>query len=124
MKTIPIMKCKNIAESLAFYIDILGFELQDARSTPADPVINLLQGSAEIQLSILGGDSVFGCAVNIMTDEVDDLFKKFVGRGLDTSGKPESPVHQGPLDQTWGLREFYVDDPNGNTLRFAKRIDT
>ena len=41
-------------------------------------------------------------------------------RGLDPSGKPDSPVHQGPLDQTWGTREFYVDDPDGNTLRFTQ----
>jgi hypothetical protein len=36
--------------------------------------------------------------------------------------KLESPVHQGPLDQSWGIREFYVTDPNGNTLRFQELI--
>jgi hypothetical protein len=29
-------------------------------------------------------------------------------------------VHEGPLDQTWGTREFYVDDPDGNTIRFVQ----
>ncbi|WP_432327650.1 hypothetical protein ACRQ5D_30765 [Mucilaginibacter sp. P25] len=33
----------------------------------------------------------------------------------------ESPVHQGPTDQTWGTREFYVTDTDGNTLRFCQR---
>jgi hypothetical protein len=28
------------------------------------------------------------------------------------------PVHLAPLDQTWGTREVYVDDPDGNTLCF------
>lgn len=29
-------------------------------------------------------------------------------------------VHEGPIDQTWSTREFYVDDPDGNTLRFTQ----
>lgn len=31
-----------------------------------------------------------------------------------------SMVHEGPIDQSWGTREFYVDDPDGNTLRFTQ----
>ena len=26
-----------------------------------------------------------------------------------------------PIDQSWGTREFYVDDPDGNTLRFIEQ---
>ena len=40
-----------------------------------------------------------------------------------TSNKKESPVHQEPLNQTWGMREFYVTDNDGNTLRFGKPIE-
>ena len=54
-----------------------------------------------------------------MTEDVDALFAKFLERGLKPA-KPESPVHQGPTDQTWGTREFYVDDPDGNTLAFTQ----
>jgi hypothetical protein len=36
--------------------------------------------------------------------------------------RPESPVHNSPVDQTWGAREFYVNDPAGNTLRFAQSV--
>ena len=53
--------------------------------------------------------------------DVDALFAGFRARGLDPSGKPDSPVHQGPLDQTWGTREFYAEDPDGNVLRFTQR---
>jgi hypothetical protein len=28
-----------------------------------------------------------------------------------------------PIDQSWGMREFYVTDPSGNTLRFGKFIE-
>ena len=122
MKIIPIIKCRNLEASIPFYTTILGFELKEPDTDSASPVVDLIKGEAQLQLSILDGDSKFGCAVNIVVEEVDELFRTFVERGLDTSNKQESPVHQGPLDQTWGTREFYVDDPNGNTLRFITPI--
>ena len=67
------------------------------------------------------GDGVAGQALVVDVAEVDSLFETFRARGLDPSTRPESPVHQGPVDQTWGTREFYVDDPDGNTLRFTRR---
>ncbi len=104
-------------ESLSFYTRVLDFEMEPG-STAESPVIELNRGKAGIQLSVLEGDGAFGSAVNIVTENVDELFKKFMARGLDPSHKKDSPVHQGPLNQTWGTREFYVDDPDGNTLRF------
>ena len=29
-------------------------------------------------------------------------------------------VHEGPIDQSWGTREVYGDDPDGNTLRLTQ----
>ena len=116
---IPIVKCKDLNESLSFYTKILDFELMPGESLDS-PVIDLVKEGAQIQLSIMPGDSVFGTAVNVEVDDVDSLFQKFMSRGLDVSHKKESPVHQGPIDQTWGMREFYVTDHNGNTLRFRK----
>nr|WP_299591516.1 glyoxalase superfamily protein [Mucilaginibacter sp.] len=119
---IPIIKCRDMAASVKFYTTILDFEPKCADPDTDFPVINLVNGAGEIQLSVLSGDSVFGCAINVRVDEVDELFQKYVSRGLDQSSKKNSPVHQGPLDQTWGMREFYVTDPDGNTLRFGKDI--
>ena len=55
-------------------------------------------------------------------ERVDALFRKFRERGLHTPGNPDAPekVHEGPIDQSGGPREFYVDDPDGNTLRFTQ----
>jgi len=122
MKPIPIIKCRNLERSVEFYTKTLGFEPKHPPSGPAEPVVTLVRGTAELELSVLRGDSVFGAAVNMLVENVDELFREFIERGLDTSGKPESPVHQGPLDQTWGMREFYVTDPDGNTLRFRTPI--
>lgn len=48
------------------------------------------------------------------------LYKKYTIRGLDQSHRKESPVHLGPYDQSWGNRELYVTDTDGNTLRFVQ----
>jgi catechol 2,3-dioxygenase-like lactoylglutathione lyase family enzyme len=120
MKIIPIIKCRDLAQSIAFYTQTLDFELEDPSDT--SEVIDIVNGDAELQLSTMRGDSVFGSAVNVRVDDVDELFRKYVARGLDTSRHQHSPVHQGPLDQTWGMREFYVTDPDGNTLRFGQPV--
>ena len=122
MKMIPLLRCKNMKEAISFYTNILDFELKDADASPDDWVIDLVNGEAELQLTSLEGDQRTGIAVNVRVDDVDGLFEKYIKRGLDTSNKKGSPVHQGPLDQSWGMREFYVDDPTGNTLRFGKPI--
>jgi catechol 2,3-dioxygenase-like lactoylglutathione lyase family enzyme len=116
MKAIPILRCRNMRESLSFYTRVLDFKIKYAGTSSEDPVLTIVNGIAELQLSVI--DGLFGNPVNIRVDDIDGLFRKYIGRGLDTSAKKESPVHQGPLDQTWGTREFYVNDPNGNTLRF------
>lgn len=75
-----------------------------------------------IQLSTHSGDGIAGNVATIVVKGIDELFKKYVLRGLETAGKENSPVHQSPIDQTWGWREFYVTDPSGNTLRFVQKL--
>lgn len=120
MKLVPVFHCPDMQKALHFYTNILDFELSYPDSE-ADPVLLIKKGEVEIQLSIFDGGQ--NTAVNIWVDEVDLLFAKYLERGLDTSWKKNSPVHQGPVDQTWGMREFYVTDPNGNTLRYGRPID-
>ena len=123
MKMIPILRAKHMKESIAFYTEILDFELKYPGSSTEDWVVDLVNGEAELQLSILEGDQKLGIAVNVRVDNVDGLFEKYIKRGLDISKKAESPVHQGPVNQTWGMREFYVTDSSGNTLRFGKPME-
>jgi hypothetical protein len=55
----------------------------------------------------------------VFVDDVDERYMTFCARGLDTTKRPESPIHTAPVDQTWGLREFAVTDPDGNGLCFC-----
>jgi catechol 2,3-dioxygenase-like lactoylglutathione lyase family enzyme len=109
-------------DAIAFYTRVLDFTCVGEWPSDSDPAFAILtRDGHELHLSSHSGDGMFGQAIAVLVDEIDPLFRKFLLRGLDTSAKPHSPVHQGPLDQTWGTREFYVDDPSGNTLRFIQR---
>ena len=121
MKVVPLLRCKNMKQAIEFYTQVLDFKLKFANESDEDCVVDLVNGEAEIQLTTIEG--MYGIAVNISVDEVDNLFQKYVSRGLIIPNNPNSPVHNGPIDQTWGMREFYVNDPSGNTLRFRKIIE-
>ena len=119
MKMIPLFKVTNLKDAIAFYTCILDFGMKYPEATAEDGLIDLVNGDIELQLTAFESDRLFGSVVNVWVDEVDGLFEKYLERGLDVSHKKESPVHQGPTDQTWGTREFYVTDKDGNTLRFC-----
>jgi catechol 2,3-dioxygenase-like lactoylglutathione lyase family enzyme len=122
MKMIPLFRCRNMQAAIAFYTGVLDFELKEPGASADDWVVLLKNGDAELMLTILEGDQPMGIAANVLVQDIDGLFEKYVQRGLDTSGKQDSPVHLGPLNQSWGNREFYVTDADGNTLRFMQLI--
>jgi catechol 2,3-dioxygenase-like lactoylglutathione lyase family enzyme len=123
MAIIPTIRCRNVKASLAFYTGVLDFERVDGDDNLSDPSYSVVaRDGGQLILSSHRGDGSFGQALVITTDDVDGLCRKFRGRGLRTPGNPDAPVevHEGPLDQSWGTREFYVKDPDGNTLRFTQ----
>lgn len=120
MKIIPLLRCSNLKEALAFYTNVLDFTLKYPDEADNEWVIDLVNNDAEIILASMDGTP--RVAFYIRVDDVDTICRKYVDRGLVVPNNPDSPVHNGPIDQTWGLREFYVNDPAGNTLRFATPI--
>jgi hypothetical protein len=88
-----------------------------------DPFYAVLRrGEDELHLSLYSGPDARGHgAAIVVCENVDALFASFRARGLQVPPRPSSPVHEGPLDQTWGTREVYIDDPSGNTLCFQQR---
>lgn len=123
MKMIPLFKCLDMKASVGFYTRILDFEFKYMDANDEDAVIDLVNVDAELQLTVFEHDTLYGSAVNVWVDDVDGLFKKYTNRGLNQVKKKGSPVHQGPVDQSWGTREFYVTDSDGNTLRFMQSIE-
>jgi catechol 2,3-dioxygenase-like lactoylglutathione lyase family enzyme len=110
-------------EAISFYTEILDFELKEPGASSDDWVVALINGDAELMLTSLEGDQKTGIATNVLVEDIDSLFKKYTMRGLDQSHRKESPVHLGPYNQSWGNREFYTTDADGNTLRFVQPIE-
>lgn len=119
MAIIPTVRCRNVAAASKFYTSVLDFTRADDDSGPEPSFAVLTRAGDLLFLSSGAGDGEFGQAVVVMVEDIDALFRKFAARGL-TPPDRDSPVHHGPLNQTWGTREFYVDDPDGNTLRFTQ----
>lgn len=125
-RVVPILRVSDAAAAEAFYCGRLGFTLDFRYAAgPGGPVyLGVSLDGQQVHLSTFGGDSVMGAAVYVYVDDVDALVRRFRAAGLETPGRPESPVEDGPIDQTWGMRECYVRDPDRNVLRFGTPIPT
>jgi catechol 2,3-dioxygenase-like lactoylglutathione lyase family enzyme len=122
MKIVPVIKSSDLQRSLRFYTEVLDFERKwpgYEEEEMANGVVDLVRDGAELQLSRHSGDGVFGSVNRVHVEDVDERYRTFRERGLDTTRYPESPIHTAPVDQTWGLREFAVKDPDGNNLCFC-----
>ncbi len=118
---IPTFAVRDIREAATFYTDVLDFTLV-AVMTPEQPFYGILtRGDDELHLSLNTRGSPGGQSAIVVCEAVDALFARFRARGLKPTERTDSPVHQAPLDQTWGTREVYIDDPSGNTLCFQQR---
>lgn len=123
MSVVPILRCSRMAASIAFYTGVLDFERVDGEDPSDDPAFCVLMRDGQpLFLSSHAGDGSFGQAIAVLVDDVDELFRTFRRRGLETPERRDSPVHAAPIDQTWGTREIYVDDPDGHTIRFIERF--
>ena len=117
-QAIPVLHITNADASEAFFCGKLGFQLDfEVPASPAqrDPVyMGVSRDGVAIHLSSHSGDGVAGNAVMFRCDDVDALHAEFVARGV--------AIHIAPVDQTWGLREFYVLDPDRNSIRFSMPV--
>jgi catechol 2,3-dioxygenase-like lactoylglutathione lyase family enzyme len=120
MTIIPTVRCTDMKSAVQFYTKVLDFKRMDGDEPATDPTFVALSRAGDaLFLSSHAGDGKVGQAIVIMAEDVDALFRTFLDRGL-IPPKRDSPVHHGPINQDWGTREFYVDDPDGNTLRFTQ----
>ena len=113
---IPVLHVASSEVAEEFYCQKLGFERRFAYridETKSDPCyMGLCRDDAWIHVSSFSGDAVPGGVVYLIVDDVDQLHASLVAQGVATDLEP--------TDQTWGNRETYVKDPDGNSIRFIQ----
>ena len=120
-RVVPIVRVTDMRRALEFYCSTLGFvqEFTYAAGAEGPEYAAISLDGHQVHLSTFAGDGVTGTATYCYVDDVDAVCRRLLAAGLKTPGNPQSPVEDGPVTQTWGMREFYVRDPDGNTLRFG-----
>ncbi len=115
----PVLHVRSSKVAEEFYCKKLGFRRQFAYRVDekeADPCyMGLVRDSAWLHISSFSGDGVSGSVVRFEVEDVDGLHAELVEKGV--------PIDTGPVDQTWGTREMYVRDADGNSIRFIRPID-
>ncbi|MFC8079381.1 bleomycin resistance protein [Streptomyces sp. NPDC057307] len=126
-KTIPLLPCQTIQPVVDFY-SALGFEITFIQKSPyAYAVVE--RGDVELQFFGMKkyepSVSFSGCYV--LTDDVDGMHSAFraglkaaYGK-IPTRGLPRI----GPVkEMSYGVRQFLMTDPGGNTIRIGQPNDT
>ncbi|TJZ54283.1 VOC family protein [Streptomyces piniterrae] len=124
-KTIPILPCHEIQPVVDFYT-ALGFETTFRQKSPY-PYAVVERGPVQLQFSGIKGYDPAGSysACYIVTDHVDGLYATFreglkaaYGK-IPTRGLPRI----GPLkNMSYGMRQFLMTDPGGNSIRVGQQI--
>jgi uncharacterized glyoxalase superfamily protein PhnB len=113
---IPVLHVSRSANAEGFYRAQLGFQRQFAyRPDPTKPdpcYMGVSRDGVWLHLTSFSGDGVAGGVAYIGVDDVDALHAELASRSV--------AIDLAPTDQTWGNREMYVKDPDGNSLRFAQ----
>lgn len=114
---IPVLHVKSSAAAEEFYCNRLGFRRSFAyrvdENKPDPCYMGLTRDNAWLHLSSFSGDGVSGNVVYLLVDDVDDLHEELRRKGVR--------IDLEPTDQTWGNREMYVKDADGNSIRFVRQ---
>ncbi len=104
-----VFQVKELANSLRFYCDVLGFH----KDFEFGPYAGLHLGECHLHLCAhtTWNRPPGGGAVVVFSDEVDAYWAAIKERGAEIALEP--------TDEPYGMRDFVVRDPDGNVLTFG-----
>lgn len=107
------LEVNNLEDSLEFYSEMLGFEIESSNRSADPPIASLKSGSLRItlvqQLETMlkrgrGVHFVLGVA------DLDDFYERLSAKTIDVTE---------PRDEGWGGRFVSLQDPDGYRLFFV-----
>jgi uncharacterized glyoxalase superfamily protein PhnB len=121
---IPVFLVDDVLETVEYYRDILGFEVDFVYGEPAvygsvsrdDAIINFTMSSPPGRRNGVSSAGVGnGVDAYIVVSDVDDVCEELKQHGARVVVEPES--------HDYGMREFQIEDLNSYRLILAEEID-
>ena len=120
----PFIKCSDIKVSLDFYTKLLDFKVVQAPDPDPKSFMSmhafLERDESFVHLSQHSGDGVFGSVIYVRIKNIDKVYNDFLSNGLELQDK--AGITMQPVEQTWGMKEFSVVDPDGNRVTFGQQL--
>lgn len=113
-RAMPVLGTADMARSLAFYRDRLGFHAS-TWGEPASFAI-LQRGTVTIGLATVAKPAVSSnWAAYVYVADADALYAEFVAEGVQ--------IVDAPTTQPYNCRDFVVDDPDGHMICFGHVLE-
>ena len=112
---IPVLHVASSVATEQFYCHLLGFRQEFAYRPFGndDPCyMGLIRDEVELHLSSFSGDGGPRGVVFVGVEDVDALHGELIAKGV--------AIALPPTEQSWGNREMYINDPDGNDLRLVQ----
>ncbi|MEZ5665878.1 MAG: VOC family protein [Alphaproteobacteria bacterium] len=113
-RAMPVLQVADVARSVAFYRDRLGFAEEGLWGDGPDfAIVRCGRVTIALDRSREGGVPVnqYWAAYLYVDDDVDALCARYRDAGVE--------IVRGPEDMFYGLRDFDVRDPDGHLLAFG-----
>ncbi len=114
-RIVPDLRSNRFDESRSFYVDVLGLRVAMDLGwvmtlvSPAEPLA---------QITLLRNDAAapMDPQVSIQVDDIDAV--------LAAAGQQGAKIVYPLTDEPWGVRRFFVEDPNGVIINVLTHIAT
>jgi uncharacterized glyoxalase superfamily protein PhnB len=116
--TAPVLLANDVAHTVAYYCVVLGFKVE---FTQNEKYIGVFRDGVHVHIADANGieprsnraawsDKLEPADVNFFVSDVDGLYQEFIKSG--------AKISRGPIDRSYGVRDFELNDCNGYVLRF------
>jgi uncharacterized glyoxalase superfamily protein PhnB len=118
----PVLGVRDMRETLAYYRDVLGFHIDFVAGDPPAHARVCTSATYDpptvfIRFEPLAAGPAPNPSVWLWLHvgaELDELFRLYAARGVK--------VLEAPVDRSYGLRQFVVEDCNGYAIAFSAEI--
>jgi catechol 2,3-dioxygenase-like lactoylglutathione lyase family enzyme len=111
----PILGVRDVARSLEFYVERLGFKLAFRDPSGPDNYAGVRRDAVELHMQFQYEHEMSTTRLRFLVEDPDALFAEYTAKGV-------IPIGRQAADTPWQTREFAFYDPDGNALTFYRGL--